>query len=220
MLHFLLFMGLSLIIFGLLSVIYNRKRNIKFSTVLSLFFFGIMLAIPFILLEHLSFNIRSYVILMAFIAIELLVISIEHKWEYLHNLLHHNIKELRLLSFFIVSLGFTYSELSVYILSNTETIGHLLVALPIKAVFAMFIHTVLTSSAALLTATESIVEHVLMFFLYYIRLILISISHFLYVFFTKNELAVYLLIPFLTYNIYLLFKHKKYLDKKGEVLTI
>lgn len=218
MVHNLLFLSLSLIVFGILKLVQKRKSHIKSGTIISLFIFGIVLSAPFVLIEHLAFDLKYYIVILAFIAIELIAVTIEHKWEYLHNLIHHNIKELRLLSFFIVSVGFTYSELTFHILSSTQSLGDLLYSLPLKAIFALFIHTVLTSSAAVLTATESVVEHVFMFIIYYIRLILISISHFLYVFFMEHRLS-YLLIPFLAYNIYLLFKHKRYLDRKGAVLA-
>lgn len=216
--HNLLFVILSVLVLGLLKFIQYRRRHIKSRTLLGLFLFGILLSIPFVLIEHLAFNLKYYIVILAFIAIELIVVSLEHKWEYLHNLIHHNIKELRLLSFFIVSIGFTYSELSFHILNSTQATAALLASLPLKAAFALFIHTVLTSSAAVLTATESIVEHVFLFLLYYLRLIFISISHYLYVFFSDHKLS-YLLIPFLAYNIYLLLKHKKYLDRKGQVLA-
>ncbi len=214
----LLFVSLSLLVFGLLKFIQMKRKRIKSGTILSLFLFGILLSIPFVLIEHLAFNIKYYLVILAFIAIELIIVTIEHKWEYLHKLIHNNIKELRLLSFFIVSIGFTYSELSFHILNSTHSLWELLASLPLKAVFALLIHTVLTSSAAVLTTTESIVEHFFLFLLYYLRLIFISISHFLYVFFSEHKVA-YLLIPFLGYNIYLLFKHKRYLDRKGKVLA-
>ncbi len=216
--HNLLFIALSLLVLGILQFIKSRKKHIKLGTIIGLFLFGILLSIPFVLMEYLAFNIKYYLVILAFIGIELIIITLEHKWEYLHNLIHHNIKELRLLSFFIVSLGFTFSELSFHIMHSAQPIGELLISLPLKAVFALFIHTVLTSSAAVLTATESIVEHVFLFLLFYLRLIFISVSHYLYIFFSDHKLSI-LLIPFLAYNIYLLLRHKKYLDKKGEVMA-
>ncbi len=218
MLHNLLFVSLSLLVFGLLKFIQKRNRKIKSGTILALFLFGILLSIPFVLIEHLAFNLTNYLVILAFIGIELIVVTVEHKWEYLHNLIHHNIEELRLLSFFLVSIGFTYSELSFHILDSSHETWGLLMSLPLKAVFALFIHTILTSSAALLTITESLVEHVFMFLIYYVRLVLISLSHYLYVLFQEHK-ATYLLIPFLAYNIFLLLRHKKYLDRKGQVLT-
>ena len=218
MMHALIFIGLSLLVLGLLTFIQSRKKRIKTSTIISLFLFGMLLAIPFVLIEHIAFSVKYYLVILAFIAIELIIVSVEHQWEYLHNLIHHNIKELRLLSFFILSIGFTYCELSFHIFNSTHGALELLATIPLKAVFALFIHTVLTSSAAVLTATESIVEHFFLFLLYYLRLIFISISHYLYVFFADHKLSV-LLIPFLAYNIYLLFKHKRYLDRKGKVLA-
>jgi len=216
--HNLLFVSLSLLVLSLIKFIQKRNRKIKSGTIVALFLFGIVLSIPFVLIEHLAFNLTNYLVVLAFIGIELIVVTVEHKWEYLHNLIHHNIEELRLLSFFLVSVGFTYSELSFHILNSSSGVWELLMSLPLKAVFALFIHTVLTSSAAVLTATESIVEHVFMFLIYYFRLALISISHYLYVLFQDHK-ATWLLLPFLAYNIYLLLKHKKYLDRKGQVLA-
>jgi len=217
MINNLLFMSLSVLVLGLLKLIQHRRQNIKPSTMLSLFLFGMVLSSPFVLIEHLGFNLKYYLVILVFMAIELILVTIEHKWEYLHNLIHHNIQELRLLSFFIVGIGFTYSELTFHILCSNQPFGELLASLPFKALFALFTHTVLTSSAAVLTTTESVVEHIFLFLLYYIRLIFISISHYLYVFFLDHKSS-YLLLPFLAYNIYLLFKHKKYLDKKGAVI--
>jgi hypothetical protein len=217
--QFLLLVSLSALAIGLLKFIQFRKKHIRSKTILGLFLFGILLSLPFVLIEHMAFNIKYYLVILAFIAIELLVVSIEHKWEYLHNLIHHNIKELRLLSFFIVSIGFTYSELAFYIMNSHESILQLMVHLPIKATFALFMHTVLTSSAALLTASESLVEHFFLFLLYYIRLVFISVSHFLYVFVSEHGMLIYFLVPLMLYNLHLLFKHKRYLDRKGEVLT-
>lgn len=216
--HNMLFVSLSLIVLGALAFIHKRKKRIKLGIMASLFFVGILLSMPFVLIENLAFNLKYYIVILVFIAMELIIITLEHKCEYLHHLIHHNIKELRILSFFIVSLGFTYSELSFHIFNSTEPISQLILSLPLKAVFALFIHTVLTSSAAVLTSTESIVQHVFLFLFFYLRLIFISISHYLYIFFSENRLS-YLLIPFLAYNIYLLFKHKRYLDRKGEVFA-
>lgn len=219
MTHYLLFAILSLSVYGVLKLLRKKKHEIKTHTLVSLFLFGMLLSIPFVLIEYLAFSLKYYLVILAFIAIELLIVTLEHKWEYLHHLMHHNIRELRLLSFFVVSLGFTYSELSFYILKSPETAGEILMSLPFKAVFAVFIHTVLTSSAAILTATESIVEHFFMFILYYLRLIFISVSHYLYALFMDHNTLHYLLIPLLFYNLYLLFKHKRYLDRKGELLA-
>lgn len=218
MINFLLFSVLSLATIGVLKLIKNKKSSIKPSTLTGLFFIGIFLSIPFVLIEHLAFNLKYYLVILAFLAVELIFVSIEHQWEYLHNLIHHNIKELRLLSFFIVSLGFTYSELSFYIFHNGLASADLIKHLPLKALFALSTHTILTSSAAILTVTESIVEHVILFLVYYLRLIFISVSHYLYAFFDDNKIS-YLIIPLLAYNLYLLFKHKRYLDRKDSVIA-
>ena len=129
MMHNLLFIALSLLVLGILQFIKSRKKHIKLGTIIGLFLFGILLSIPFVLMEYLAFNIKYYLVILAFIGIELIIITLEHKWEYLHNLIHHNIKELRLLSFFIVSLGFTFSELSFHIMHSAQPIGELLISL-------------------------------------------------------------------------------------------
>lgn len=217
MYHLLLFLGLSFFITGLLALVQIKNKNLKPSALYSLFLFGILLSVPFVLVEHLAFDMKYYLVIFAFIAIELVVITAERKWKYLHDLIHHNIKGLRIMSFFIISIGFTYSELAFYVLHGTHSLSELLVTLPIKSVFALFMHTVLTSSAALITATETLVEHIFLFFLYYLRLVFISISHFLYIFFIEHK-ATYLLIPFIALNVYLLFRHKHYLEHKAEAL--
>ncbi len=218
MIHLLLFLGLSFFAMSILILIQIRNKKIKPSALLGLFLFGVVLSIPFILVEHLSLHLKYYFVILAFIGIELIVVSLEHKWKYLHNLIHHNIKTLRILSFFVVGLGFTYSELSFYVLNSTHSIGELIATIPIKCIFALFIHTVLTSSASLITATESMLEHIFLFFLYYLKLVFISVSHYLYVFFSEHK-ATYLLIPFIVLNIFLLLRHKKYLDHEAKVLA-
>ena len=218
MTHLLLFLGLSFFVMSLLILIQVRNKKIEPSALLGLFLFGVVLSIPFIVVEHLSLHLKYYFVILAFIGIEIAVVSLEHKWKYLHDLIHHNIKTLRLLSFLVVSLGFTYSELSFYVLHSTHSIGELIAILPIKGIFALFMHTVITSSATLITATESMLEHIFLFFLYYIKLVFISVSHYLYVFFSEHK-ATYLLIPFIAINAFLLFRHKKYLDKEAEELA-
>ena len=217
MINPLLIASITILVFGILKAISLKKRKINLKTIISLFLFGILLSLPFVLIKNLTFDLRSYLVILAFIGVELIIVSIEHQWEYLHKLLHHNIKEFRLLSFFIVGLGFTYSELFFYIINSQETLLQLVATIPMKALFAISTHTILTSSAAVLTATESIMEHIMLFFIYYLRLIFISVSHYLYVFFSENKIT-YLIIPFLIYNLYLLLKHKKYLDKKGIII--
>ena len=219
MIHLLLFLGLSFFAMSILILIQIRNKKIEPSALLGLFLFGVVLSIPFILVEHLSLHLKYYFVILAFIGIELAVVSLEHKWKYLHDLIHHNIKTLRLLSFFIVSLGFTYSELSFYVLHSTHGIGELITTLPLKGVFALFIHTVLTSSASLVTATESIVEHVFLFFLHYLKLVFISVSHYMYMFLSEHKSA-YLLIPFIALNLFLLFRYKKYIDHEAETVTV
>lgn len=217
--HLLLFLSLSFVVMSLLMVIQLRNKKIQLGTLLSLFLFGILLSIPFILVEHLAFHLKFYFVILAFIGIELVVVYLEHKWKYLHDLIHHNVKTLKLLSFFLIAVGFSYSELSFYILNSTASVGEILITLPLKSAFAIFMHTAMTSTAALITAAESVLEHVFLFFLYYVRLIFISVSHYIYIFLNEHKIA-YLLIPFILINVYFLLKDKELLDRKGSVLIL
>lgn len=215
--NILLCIGLTLFTFSILEII-HRLKDINKKIIFNLFMYGILLSIPFVIVEHLHLSIKSYLIILSFIGIELITITIEHKSEFIHKLIHHNIKELRILSFFIVSLGFTYSELSFYIINSHESLLSIVSTLPLKTLFALFTHTVLTSSAAILSTTESVIEHFFLFLIYYLRLVFISISHYLYTFFNQNGFH-FLFALFIGYNIFLLYKHKRYLDKKGDILS-
>jgi hypothetical protein len=196
----------------LLGIQLSRKK-MKPTHLVGLFLFGILMSVPFVMVEFIGAHLKYYFVIMAFIAIELGVVVLEHRWKYLHHLVHHNIKSLRVLSYFIISIGFTYSELSFTILSNHVPLDELISVLPLKAVFALFIHTSLTSSTALINATETVFEHVILFFINYLRLVFISVSHYLYVFITEHK-AMYLLIPFLAINIILFFRHKRYIESE------
>jgi len=211
MAYLALFLGLSFLVMNLLLAIQLRRKKMEPSHLIGLFLFGILLSVPFVMVEFIGAHLKYYFVIMAFIAIELAVVVLEHRWKYLHHLVHHNIKSLRILSYFVISIGFTYSELAFTILNSHEELQVLLASLPMKAVFALFIHTTLTSSTALINATESVFEHVVLFFVNYLRLVFISVSHYLYVFIVEHK-AVYLLIPFLAINTILFFRHKQYIE--------
>lgn len=210
----MLFLGLSLLASGLLLGIQIHKRRLKPSVLWGLFIFGVLLSVPFVTVEYVGAHLKYYFMILSFIGIESVVSLLEHKWKYLHHLVHHNVKNLRVLSYLIIGLGFAYSELVFYVLSSHESVGTILVSLPFKAVFAMFVHTVLTSSASLVTVTESVFEHAFLFVVNYLRLVFISVSHYLYVFIVEHK-AAYLLIPFVVVNMVIFFRHKRYLE--GEI---
>ena len=214
MAHLALFLGLSFLVTNLLLAIQVSRKKMKPGLLLGLFLFGILLSVPFVMVEFIGSQLKYYFVIMAFIAIELAVVVLEHRWKYLHHLVHHNIKSLRILSYFIISIGFTYSELAFSILNSHEALRDLLMSLPMKAVFALFIHTTLTSSTALIEATDSVFEHVLLFFVNYLRLVFISVSHYLYLFIAEHK-AMYLLIPFLVVNMILFFRHKRYIENEA-----
>ncbi len=211
MAHLALFLGLSFLTMSLLMGIQLSRKKMKPGLLMGLFLFGVLLSVPFVMVEYIGAHMKYYFVILAFIAIELTVVVLEHRWKYLHHLVHHNIKNLRILSYFAISIGFTYSELAFSILNSHEELKELLALLPMKAVFALFIHTTLTSSTALINVTESVFEHVALFMVNYLRLVFISVSHYLYVFIVEHK-AVYLLIPFLIVNMTLFFRHKQYIE--------
>ncbi|MBU1613585.1 hypothetical protein KKC87_04125 [Patescibacteria group bacterium] len=124
--------------------------------------------------------------IFAFIAIELALIVLEHRVKFFHDLIHHNVKDLRILSFLIIGLGFTYSEISFTILHYHGSLDALVGILPFKTMYALMAHTVLTSAASLVHIgnlfSETIYETIIKLVSYYSRIVLISVSHFLYVF--------------------------------------
>ncbi len=211
-----LFLGITLAL-TVLVLFAQWTKKATFQESIGLVLFGMALSLPFILLENTVFHVKYYFVIMAFIAIELVVLYLEHHVKYLHDLVHHNIKHLRLMSFFLIGIGFTYSELAFYLFSTHDGAEEILRLLPFKTVFALFMHTVLASAASLTTLaksmTKNIYESVLRFSSYYLRIALISVSHYLYVFFTEHNVTL-LLVPFIGMNVYGFMKYKKYLDTR------
>lgn len=218
--NFLVFLAVSSLLLTLTSWI-AKKKHIPFHKAQSLFFFGVVLSVPFVLVEFLAFHAKSYVVVAAFIAIELGVLYFEKHVKEFHDLVHHNVKHLRFATFLLIGIGFTYSELVATILMNTGDVMTLLATLPLKATFGIFIHTVLTSLASLVHVgalfAENIFETLLRFISYYGRILLLSFSHYLYVFFNEHSFSLYVL-PFLVFNLVFFFWAKAYLDKRRGIL--
>jgi|GEM_PF-1736779 len=213
----LLIIGLSLFLTsGVLGV--SKLKKIPFVTLISLLGFGIALSIPFLLQEHWGTEVKFYWVLAAFIAVELSILFFEKHVRFFHDLVHHNIRELRILSFILMGVGFTVSEVGVTIGTHTGGIGTLLPLLPLKIMFGIFIHTVLTSLSSLMHVgalfTESALEAVFRFLNYYLRIALLSISHTLYIAFTDYHFSLYVL-PFIALNLVFFFSIKNHLDKRN-----
>jgi len=181
----LLFLSFSaLALLALIAADYFKK--VSFRSLVGLFLFGILISIPFIMVEYLGSHMKYYFVIFAFIAIELALIVLEHRVKFFHDLIHHNVKDLRILSFLIIGLGFTYSEISFTILHYHGSLDALVGILPFKTMYALMAHTVLTSAASLVHIgnlfSETIYETIIKLVSYYSRIVLISVSHFLYVF--------------------------------------
>ena len=217
MTQLLLFLGFSLLLMTIL-IFTEWYKKIDFKSLVGLFLFGILISIPFVLVEYLGIHLKFYLVILAFIAIELGILFMESHVKYFHDLIHHKIKDLRIISFFLIGIGFTYSEVSFHIFHSHGTAIEILKGLPIKTVYALLMHTVLTSAASLVhigsLVAETLYETIFKFASYYIRITIISISHFLYVFSSEHKL-IYLIIPILAGGTIAFFYFKRSLDYKA-----
>ena len=109
MTHLSLFLGFSLVA-TIALILTSWYKKMDFKTLVGLFLFGVLMSIPFIIVEYLGIHLKFYLVILTFIAIELALLYSESSIKYFHNLIHHNIKELRFVSFFLIGLGFTFSE--------------------------------------------------------------------------------------------------------------
>ncbi len=213
---FLALSGISALV--LIAAGYFKKVNFK--QLLGLFLFGVMISVPFIMIEYMGDNIKYYYVILVFILIELLIMHAEHKVKYFHDLIHHNISKLRFLSFILIGLGFTYSELSFTIFHSTGDMNELMSILPFKAVYALLTQTVLASAASLINVgnllSETIYETVLKLTGYYSRITVISVSHYLYVI-TKEGNFILLIMALLIITITAFFYLRRKLDAKNSL---
>jgi hypothetical protein len=193
-------------------------KRISFKSLAGLFLFGVLISTPFVLIEHMELELKYYVVILAFIAIELGILYCEEHISFFHNLIHHNVKALRIISFLIIGLGFTYSELSATILHSHMETAELLTVLPFKAMFALLMHTVLTSASTLVHVgnmfAETIFETIFKFVSYYLRITVISLSHFLYMYSAEHHLG-NLMTVMLVGSMLFFFYIKQRLDKEA-----
>ena len=216
MIQTLLYLSFSAIaLTGLVIATYFKKVNFK--SMVGLFLFGVILSIPFIMVEYMGGQLKYYLVILTFIAIELAILGLEKKIKYLHDLVHHNVKELRITSFILIGLGFTYSEISFTILHSHGPINELIHILPFKITYSLLAHTVLASAASLINVgnffSESIFETIFKLVSYYTRIAVISLSHYLYLFSIQNNLLL-LITGVLVASLVAFFYFKKHLDKK------
>ena len=220
MTQLLLFLGFSMIAL-LMLIVADYFKKVSFKSLIGLFLFGVLISIPFILIEFMGGHLKYYIVILSFIAIELGILFSEHRIKYFHDLISHNTKDLRILSFLLIGLGFTYSEITFTILHSHGEIGELMHMLPFKALYALLTHTVLTSAASLTHLgnlfSETIYETIIKLFSYYSRITLISVSHYLYVFSIEHNLIL-LIIALLAGSMVSFFLLKKQLDAKTETI--
>ena len=213
----MLFLAFTLLVMTALIATEWTKR-ISFKSLAGLFLFGVLISTPFVLIEHMAMEMKYYFVILAFIGIELGILYCEEHISFFHNLIHHNVKALRIISFLIIGLGFTYSELSATILHSHMATAELFSVLPFKAVYALLMHTVLTSASTLIHVgnlfAETVFETVFKFISYYLRITVISLSHFLYMYAAENHLG-NLMAVLLAGSMVFFFYIKQRLDKEA-----
>jgi hypothetical protein len=215
----LIFLGFTLATFIFLVAASRYYKKVDLKSIFGLFTFGMIIAVPFVLIEHLHLNLSLLYVIAAFIFIELGILYFEHRVHYFHELIHHNVKEMRIASFVLIGLGFTYTEIGLTILSSSGDIIELVNTIPFKTTYALLMHTVFASAASLVLIGRVLLDGVLGTVLrmigHYIRIGIISISHFLYVFSIENNLLP-LIGGVLAIGILCFFLIKKRLDLKPE----
>jgi hypothetical protein len=210
-----IFTGTSFFILSLLLGI-QWKNKIPYKSAMALFALGIMLSVPFIMVEYLAFSMKYYFVIISFVIIELGILYLEQRIKPLHDLMHHNIRDLRMVSFLLIGLGFTLSELSFFIFNAHEPALDIIRALPGKTVYAIFMHTVFTSAASLKSIgelAEGFIESIFKVASYYLKIIFISSSHYIYIFFLEHR-STLLILPFIALNMAIFIQYMRYLDKK------
>jgi hypothetical protein len=187
----LFFAGFSILVLISLLLTAHFHKKAGYKSILGLFGFGVLISVPFILIEHFGIHFSYWLIIVAFLLIELGILFFEHHIRYLHELIHRNIKELRIASFILIGLGFTYSEIGFTILHTSDTV-ELLNTIPFKATYALLMHTVFASAASVIRIGDFVASlfhlSILKSVTYYIKIGIISVSHFLYVFSVAQNL--------------------------------
>ena len=219
----LLFLAFSLVAVAALILVSVANRNTSFRNMLGLFLFGGLISLPFVMIEHLGLHMKFYIVILTFIAIELAVLYFENRIQYFHHLIQHNIKDMRIVSFFLIGLGFTYSEIVFTIFSYHGPIAELVGIIPLKTVYSLLIHTVLTSIATLVSVgnlfAETVYETVFKLIAYYLRITVIGVSHYLYSFSLEHNI-IYLMVIVLTGGTLAFFYTKKKLDSKAMMASL
>ena len=216
----LFFAGFSILTLIALIATTRFYKKVGLKVILGLFAFGILISAPFILIEYLGMNLNFLYVLAAFLFIELGILFLEHHVKYFHDLIHHNVKELRIASFLLIGFGFTFAETSFTILKSSDMI-ELLNTIPFKTTYALLMHTVFASAASLVQVGKLLAEGlhgtIIRFATYYIRISIIGISHFVYVFSIEHNLMK-LIGALLVIGIASFFYIKRQIDLKPEAI--
>lgn len=196
----LLFAGILSILFIGLMVSARLKKKRPLKPMVFQFSYGMLLAIPFITIELLSGHIRP-ILLFPIVFLEFLALFCEEHIAFLDHSIKRSLAHLGLLSYIIIGLGFTYTELLFFIF-HTEEVGDVMAYGPFKMIFAIAVHTSLFLSVGVAALGHKIWNIVK----YYLDIAHIGFSHFLYLFFAHAHVS-YLFVPLLVINILLMAKH-------------
>ena len=216
----LTFAGFTALALLVLIATAHFYKKVDFKSVLGLFGFGAIISIPFVLIEHSGLHLSYLYVIAAFLFIELGILFFEKHVGYFHELIHHNVRELRIASFLLIGLGFTYSEIGFTILESHDMV-EIINTIPFKTTYALLMHTVFASAASLVQVGGLIAEglEATLFRVvnYYVRIGIISVSHFLYVFSIEHNLML-LIGALLVAGISAFFYIKRQLDLKPEAI--
>lgn len=216
----LIFAGFSALALLALVATAHFYKKVDFKSVLGLFAFGVLISTPFVLIEHMGLHMSYLYVIAAFVFIELGILFFEKHVNYFHELIHHNVRELRIASFLLIGLGFTYAEIGFTILESSDMV-EIINTVPFKTTYALLMHTVFASAASLVQVGGLLVEGLeatlLRVINYYVRIGIISVSHFLYVFSIEHNLML-LIGGLLIAGITTFFYIKRQLDLKPEAI--
>jgi len=214
--------GFTALALTALAITAFLHKKAGFKVVLGLFLFGMLMSVPFIMMEFTTGYLDYYYIAAAFILIELAVLFFERHVHFFHELIHRNIKELRIISFLLIGFGFTYAEISLSILHSSGDMTELINTLPFKTTYAVLMHTVFASAASLVKIGGELVGDLLVAFVraivYYVRIAIISVSHYLYVFSVEHNMMP-LIAAILAVGLISFFYIQNRLDTKPESIS-
>lgn len=184
-------------LFVLFMVGVIRFKKLPVTPSLHLFFYGLVLAVIFTVMESLVHS-AQILFLVSVIAFEFVSLVCEEHVHFLHHKIKGDLAALGLLGYLFIGLGFAYVE-AIYSIIEAHSLVDTLAYLPFRTIFAATVHSLLSFS----TGIAALGQRLWTVFHYYAEIAYVGLTHFLYIFFTHHHLA-YLLVPVLVLNFFIL----------------